>query len=50
VDPLTCRCGAQMRILTENTYLMWVKRFIYYHNVKHPAEPAAADEPGTLNQ
>ena len=23
---------------TENTYVMWVKRFIYFHNVRHPAE------------
>jgi len=25
---------------TEKTYVAWVKRFIYYHNVKHPAEMA----------
>lgn len=25
---------------TENTYLMWVKRFIFFHNVRHPAEMA----------
>ena len=25
---------------TERTYLMWVKRFIFFHNVRHPAEMA----------
>lgn len=25
---------------TEKTYVMWVKRFIYFHNVRHPAEMA----------
>jgi site-specific recombinase XerD len=25
---------------TEKTYAAWVKRFIYYHNVRHPAEMA----------
>jgi len=25
---------------TEQTYGMWVKRFIYFHNVRHPAEMA----------
>jgi integron integrase len=28
---------------TEKTYVAWVKRFIYYHNVKHPAEMAEAE-------
>lgn len=25
---------------TEQTYIMWVKRFIYFHHVRHPAEMA----------
>jgi integron integrase len=25
---------------TENTYCQWVKRFIFFHNVRHPAEMA----------
>lgn len=25
---------------TEQTYCLWVKRFIYFHNVRHPAEMA----------
>lgn len=25
---------------TEQTYCMWVKRFIYFHHVRHPAEMA----------
>jgi Phage integrase, N-terminal SAM-like domain len=25
---------------TESTYCHWVKRFIYFHNVRHPAEMA----------
>jgi site-specific recombinase XerD len=25
---------------TEQTYCLWVKRYIYFHNVKHPAEMA----------
>ena len=25
---------------TEQTYFQWVKRFIYFHNVRHPAEMA----------
>jgi site-specific recombinase XerD len=25
---------------TEQTYCSWVKRFIYFHNVRHPAEMA----------
>jgi hypothetical protein len=25
---------------TENTYCCWAKRFIYFHNVRHPAEMA----------
>jgi len=25
---------------TEHTYCLWVKRYIYFHNVKHPAEMA----------
>ena len=24
----------------EQTYVMWVKRFIFFHNVRHPAEMA----------
>ena len=25
---------------TEQTYVMWVKRFIFFHNMRHPAEMA----------
>jgi hypothetical protein len=25
---------------TESTYCQWVKRFIFFHNVRHPAEMA----------
>jgi len=25
---------------TEETYCLWVRRFIYFHNVRHPAEMA----------
>lgn len=25
---------------TENTYCQWVKRYIYFHNIRHPAEMA----------
>jgi hypothetical protein len=25
---------------TEQAYCMWVKRFIYFHHVRHPAEMA----------
>lgn len=25
---------------TEQAYVMWVKRFIFFHNVRHPAEMA----------
>ena len=25
---------------TEKTYLMWVRRFIFFHEVRHPAEMA----------
>jgi len=25
---------------TEQTYAHWIKRFIYFHNVRHPAEMA----------
>jgi integron integrase len=28
---------------TEETYCHWVKRFIYFHNVRHPAEMAEAE-------
>ncbi len=28
---------------TETTYVMWVKRFIYFHNVRHPAEMAESE-------
>jgi integron integrase len=28
---------------TENTYCQWVKRFIFYHNVRHPAEMAEVE-------
>ena len=28
---------------TEKTYAMWVKRFIYFHNVRHPAEMAESE-------
>ncbi|MCL0075720.1 integron integrase [Dehalococcoidia bacterium] len=28
---------------TEQTYVMWVKRFIFFHNVRHPAEMAESE-------
>jgi len=28
---------------TEQTYCLWVKRFIFFHNVRHPAEMAEAE-------
>jgi integron integrase len=28
---------------TEQTYSLWVKRFIYFHNVRHPAEMAESE-------
>jgi hypothetical protein len=28
---------------TEQTYRHWVKRFIYFHNVRHPVERAGAE-------
>ena len=28
---------------TEQTYRDWVKRFIYFHNIRHPAEMAEAE-------
>lgn len=28
---------------TEKTYLMWVRRFIFFHNVRHPAEMAEVE-------
>jgi integron integrase len=28
---------------TEQTYRYWVKRFIYFHNIRHPAEMAEAE-------
>lgn len=28
---------------TEQTYCHWVKRFIYFHNVRHPAEMSEAE-------
>ena len=30
-------------IRTEGTYVNWVKRYIYFHNVRHPAEMGAAE-------
>jgi len=28
---------------TEKTYLMWVRRFIFFHNVRHPSEMDEAE-------
>lgn len=28
---------------TENTYCQWVKRYIFFHNVRHPADMAGAE-------
>ena len=28
---------------TEKTYLMWVKRYIFFHGVRHPAEMGEAE-------
>jgi len=33
---------------TEQTYCHWVKRFIFFHNVRHPAEMAEAEINGFL--
>lgn len=28
---------------TEKTYIYWIKRYIFFHNVRHPAEMGAAE-------
>jgi site-specific recombinase XerD len=28
---------------TEQTYLKWIRRYIFFHNVKHPAEMGKAE-------
>jgi len=28
---------------TEQTYCLWVKRFVFFHNVRHPAEMAESE-------
>ena len=33
-------CSRHYSRRTESTYCLWVKRFIYFHNVRHPAEMA----------
>jgi len=33
---------------TEQTYCQWVKRFIFFHNIRHPAEMAEAEINGFL--
>ncbi|MBZ5543787.1 MAG: phage integrase N-terminal SAM-like domain-containing protein [Acidobacteriia bacterium] len=33
-------CARHFRVRTQQTYGHWVKRFIYFHNVRHPAEMA----------
>jgi len=30
-------------IRTEGTYVNWVKRYIYFHGLRHPAEMGAAE-------
>jgi hypothetical protein len=30
-------------IRTEQAYVNWIKRYIYFHNVRHPAEMGAAE-------
>lgn len=36
-----CSCHYSHR--TEQTYCSWIKRFIYFHNVRHPAEMAGPE-------
>src|SRR5947209_1223932 len=28
---------------TEDSYVVWIKRYIFFHNVRHPAEMAEAE-------
>jgi len=28
---------------TEKTYIQWIRRFIFFHNVRHPKEMGAAE-------
>jgi len=30
-------------IRTEQAYVNWIKRYIFFHNVRHPAEMGAAE-------
>jgi len=30
-------------IRTEEAYVNWIKRYIYFHNVRHPAETGASE-------
>jgi integron integrase len=34
---------------TEETYIHWIKRFIYFHDKRHPREMAASEVTGFLN-
>ena len=34
---------------TEETYIHWIKRFIYFHSKRHPREMAAAEVTSFLN-
>src|SRR5688572_7878716 len=34
---------------TEQTYIHWIKRFIYFHGVRHPAEMGEAEVTAFLN-
>lgn len=34
---------------TEKTYVLWIKRYIYFHNKKHPSEMGAHDVTAFLN-
>jgi integron integrase len=34
---------------TEQTYLKWIRRYIFFHNVKHPAEMGKAEVEGFLS-
>lgn len=36
-------------IRTEETYIQWIKRFIYFHNKKHPADMGEAEVSAFLN-
>jgi len=39
--PRTKRHRTNRSIRTEQAYVNWIKRYIYFHNVRHPAEMGA---------